>query len=158
MTVDANEPIYFYSRTGPYSELSNFAPYGLEADGVYWPTVEHYFQAQKFSGPQLAEYRERIRRAQSPKLAKQLGRTRSVPLRADWESVKEQIMLDALRRKFTRPDLAELLTSTKNRPLIEAAPDDYYWGCGREGTGQNRLGELLMVVRSELLGNGRTNG
>lgn len=40
------DPICFYSRSGAYSEFSNFAPFGFEADGVFWPTMEHYFQAQ----------------------------------------------------------------------------------------------------------------
>ncbi|MFL5243295.1 MAG: hypothetical protein ACJ8FY_14410 [Gemmataceae bacterium] len=25
---------------------------------------------------------------------------------------------------------------------------DYYWGCGTDGSGQNKLGKVLMVVRS----------
>jgi len=44
------DPIKFYSKTTAYRELSNFAPFGFEDDGVYWPTVEHYFQVQKFPG------------------------------------------------------------------------------------------------------------
>lgn len=54
------EPIYFYTKTNPFFELSNFAPFGLEAEGVYWPTVEHYFQAQKFTD---VGHQERIRKA-----------------------------------------------------------------------------------------------
>jgi N-glycosidase YbiA len=37
------DPIKFYSKTTAYQELSNFAPFGFEDDGVYWPTVEHYW-------------------------------------------------------------------------------------------------------------------
>ncbi len=40
--------IYVYSQTDPFGELSNFAPFGVEIDGLWWPTVEHYFQARKF--------------------------------------------------------------------------------------------------------------
>jgi len=40
--------IYFYSQTEEYSEFSNFTPDGVELDDEWWPTVEHYFQAQKF--------------------------------------------------------------------------------------------------------------
>ena len=71
-----NHPIYFYSRNNEFFELSNFAPYGFEENGLYWATVEHYFQAQKFEGEELLTYRERIRKAQSPKEAKALGRPR----------------------------------------------------------------------------------
>ncbi|GIL89012.1 hypothetical protein Vretimale_16283 [Volvox reticuliferus] len=35
--------------------------------------------------------------------------------------------------------------------LVEASPNDYYWGAGYERTGQNKLGRLLMQVRDELL-------
>ena len=58
------EPPYFYTKTMPFWGLSNFAPPGIEMDGVYWSTIEHYFQAQKFSLPAA---QERIRRAASPK-------------------------------------------------------------------------------------------
>jgi ribA/ribD-fused uncharacterized protein len=59
-------------------------------------------------------------------------------------------MLAALRKKFAAEKLHDLLLSTGDRPLVEASPFDYYWGCGRSGTGKNRLGELLMQTRTEL--------
>lgn len=31
--------------------------------------------------------------------------------------------------------------------LVEASPNDYFWGAGYERTGQNKLGQLLMQVR-----------
>jgi N-glycosidase YbiA len=145
-----NEPIRFYSKTPAYREFSNFAPCGFEEDGLYWPTVEHYFQAQKFSGADNAAYREKIRAAKTPREAKALGRTRSIVIRPDWEQVKDRIMLAALRKKFAVGELRELLLSTGERPLVEASPSDSYWGCGRSGTGKNRLGALLMQVRAEL--------
>ena len=127
--------------------MSNFSPYGFEEEGVYWRTVEHYFQAQKFENP---EHREKIRNAHSPKQAKDLGQSRAIPIRGDWEQVKEQIMKHALSLKFTNPKMKELLLSTKKRELIENSPYDCDWGCGRDGGGKNRLGKLLMEVRSEL--------
>lgn len=146
-----NDPIYFYGRHEPYYALSNFAPHGFEADGAYWRTVEHYFQAQKFPGTPLYAA---IRDAPSPKEAKRLGRSRDYPLRADWEAVKDAVMLHALRLKFRHPKLRGLLLETGARTLVEKAPSDYYWGCGADGSGRNRLGELLMRVRSELLADG----
>ena len=79
----SDEVIYFYSRTTAYYELSNFSSHGFQLDGAYWPTVEHYFQAQKF--PSQPAYQERIRRARSPKDAKALGRSRMIPVWPDWE-------------------------------------------------------------------------
>ena len=142
-------PIYFYSKLDDYYELSNFAPFGFEEDGVYWPTVEHYFQAQKFSD---SAYRERIRNAGSPKQAKALGRSRKLPIRENWDEVREDVMLHALRLKFAHPKPRSVLLGTRQRTLVERSPYDAYWGCGRNGKGTNRLGELLMQLRGELRG------
>ncbi len=143
-----SDTVYFYAQTDPYAEFSNFAPYGVAMDGVWWPTVEHFFQAQKFHDP---DYREKIRRSVRPKEAKALGMTRQLPLRADWEDVKDGVMLDAVRAKFrTHAKLAELLLSTRDRMIVENAPMDGYWGCGPDGSGLNKLGHILMQVRSEL--------
>jgi ribA/ribD-fused uncharacterized protein len=152
MDEASDEAIYFYSKTTAYYELSNFSPHGFPLDGAYWPTVEHYFQAQKF--PAQPAYQEKIRRARSPKDAKVLGRSRKVPLRSDWEEVKDEVMRRALRAKFlAHPELAALLLKTGARALIENAPSDYYWGCGQTGTGKNRLGGLLMELRAALKAN-----
>src|SRR5262245_48067542 len=141
------QPIYFYSKTIEYFELSNFSPHWFELDGAYWPTVEHY--AQKF--PSAHEYQEKIRAERTPKDSKRLGRSRKVPLRNDWEAVKDDIMRKSLRAKFTTHEaIRQLLLDTGDRQLIENAPMDYYWGCGRTGSGKNRLGMLLMELRADL--------
>lgn len=141
------EPLYFYTKTMPFWGLSNFAPPGVEIDSVFWPTVEHFFQAGKFGA---AEIRERIRKAASPKDARALGQSRSFPIRPDWEQVREAVMLQALRVKFSAPAARELLISTGDRLLVESSPFDYFWGSGQDGTGRNRLGHLLMQVRTEV--------
>ena len=140
-------PIFFLDEDQPYFEFSNFSPHGFAEEGVYWPSVEHYFQAQKFSD---AAYRERIRQASTAERAKQLGRSREQPLRSDWSEVKDGVMKHGLREKFAAPELGALLLSTGNHPLIENSPHDPYWGCGADGRGKNRAGALLMEVREEL--------
>lgn len=147
MTDFGVEPIYFYTRSMPFFELSNFCPPGLEDKGIYWPTVEHYFQAHKFVDP---AFRERIRRAATPKDARELGRSRAYPIRPDWDAVREDVMRHALRLKFAKGPVRDLLRSTGQRPLIEASPFDDFWGAGQDGSGRNRLGQLLEQVRSEL--------
>ena len=87
--------IYFFSKNDPYYEFSNFSPYGFEEQDGYWATVEHFYQAQKFEGPEFGSYRERIRLASSPKQAKELGHSRGHPLRTDWEEVKERMLRPA---------------------------------------------------------------
>lgn len=142
-------PIYFYvPREEPYGCFSNFSPHGVELDGEWWPTAEHYFQAQKFAGTPHAEA---VRRAHTPKDAANLGRDRSRPLRGDWEAVKDAVMRRAVLRKFeTHRALRDLLLSTGDEEIVENAPGDYYWGCGADGTGKNMLGKILMEVRETL--------
>ena len=88
-------------------------------------------------------------------IAARMGRSRKRPLRKDWEGVKEGIMMEALRAKFDQhPDLRKVLLETGDRTLVERTANDRYWGDGGDGSGRNRLGELLMRLRSELR-NGR---
>jgi ribA/ribD-fused uncharacterized protein len=143
------DTIWFYAQTEPFAEFSNFAPFGIEIDGLWWPTVEHYFQAQKFTD---AAWREKIRLSNSPKAAKALGLTRTLPIRADWDRARDGVMVAAVRRKFaTHPRPRALLLSTGAARIVENAPD-LYWGGGPAGSGLNRLGEILMQVRAELRG------
>lgn len=141
------KPIRFYShRHGPYAVFSNFHPTGIIIDGKMWPTVEHYFQAQKFLEPSR---QEEVRLAASPAEAKRLGRARG--MRPDWHRVRLAVMRTGLRAKFTQNlYLRELLLSTGGAPLIEAAPRDYFWGEGADGTGANWLGRLLVQLRDEI--------
>jgi ribA/ribD-fused uncharacterized protein len=141
--------IYFYSQQEkPYGCFSNFSRHGVDLDGKWWPTVEHYFQAQKFVGTPFAD---KVREAATPKDAARLGRNRAWPLRKDWEQVKDDVMLRALLRKFElHADVRQILLSTGEEELVENAPKDYYWGCGAQGTGLNKLGLLLVQVRTQL--------
>lgn len=141
--------IYFYTTKGPYGWLSNFSKYGFELDGKYWPTVEHYFQARKFDG---SCYEDQIRRARTPREAKKLARDNPMDIRPDWEDVKDDVMGEGVLKKFeTHDDLRELLLSTGYEKLIESAPNDYYWGCGADGTGKNMLGKILMEIREHFM-------
>lgn len=45
-----DQPIYFYRKNEPYGFMSNFYPSAIQVDGKAYPTVEHYFQSQKFVG------------------------------------------------------------------------------------------------------------
>ncbi|MEG4998613.1 NADAR family protein [Microcoleus sp. B4-D4] len=140
--------IYFYGTRSEYGCFSNFSAYGFELDGEYWPTTEHYFQAQKFP---KTPHCEQIRQAKTPKDAANMGRDRSRPLRQDWEQVKDEIMRKAVLRKFeTHAEIREILLATSDQEIVENAPGDYYWGCGKNGSGKNMLGYILMEVREIL--------
>jgi N-glycosidase YbiA len=141
--------IYFYSPSEqPNGCFSNFSRHGFELDGVWWPTSEHYFQAQKFAG---TPHVEQVRQARTPKQAAEMGRDRARPLRVDWETVKDDVMRRAVLRKFeAHDDIRTILLSTGDDLIVEKAPKDYYWGCGADGSGKNRLGQILMEVRQIL--------
>lgn len=141
--------IYFYSaRENPYGCFSNFSPHGVELDGQWWPTVEHYFQAQKFAG---TSFTEKVRMASSPKQAAEIGRDRKLPLRPDWEQVKDDVMRRAVLRKFeTHAAIRQILLDTGDEEIVENTSYDYYWGCGTNGDGKNMLGQILMEVRTLL--------
>lgn len=137
------------SFTGEWKALSNFERTNISYEGVLYPTVEHAFQAAKTMDQSL---RLRIATTRLAGEAKSYGRR--LHLRDDWEDVKESIMLELLTRKFDDSGLARVLTSTGDAILIEGNTwHDQHWGDCRCEThvttpGKNRLGELLMQVRS----------
>lgn len=143
-----SEAIKFYHQDKPYGFFSNFSPHAIFLKDKIWPTSEHYFQAQKFAG---TVYEEIVRQAKTPGEAARIGRDRNNPLRFDWNTVKEDIMRDALYAKFTQhPDLMAKLLETGNATLIEHTTNDNYWGDGGDGSGENRLGILLMETRDRI--------
>jgi N-glycosidase YbiA len=143
--------IYFYQVSQPYGCFSNFSPHGIDIEGTYWPTVEHYYQGQKFVGSPDAPIIPLIFAAATPEQAAALGRCPSRCLRPDWELVKTQVMRVGVLQKFiTHPDIREILLITGDEILIENSPTDYFWGCGANHTGENHLGKILMSVRAEI--------
>ena len=69
-----------------YGRFSNFYPSPVRLKGKVWPSTEHYFQAQKFAG---TRHEQAVREAKTPMLAARMGRDRALPLRRDWEAVKD---------------------------------------------------------------------
>lgn len=142
--------IFFWENSDEFGCFSNFWPGPYVIDGKDWPTTEHYFAAMKTLD---TEAQEKIRKAVTPGLAKKMGR--EVVLRDDWDQVKFEVMLTALRAKFGDgyPVLKKKLISTDDRPIYEDSPYDHVWGTGRRGsvgTGKNLLGIAIMQVREEL--------
>jgi N-glycosidase YbiA len=149
MAIEA--PILFNKIDGPFGCMSNFSAHGITVDGLVYRTSEHFFQAMKFATtPAIAE---EIRNTKSPMSAAMAGRSRSRPLRRDWEAIKDVVMEAALLCKFSQHvELRGLLLSTHDRRLVEHTARDKYWGDGGDrgsGTiGKNRLGFLLEKVRA----------
>ena len=141
--------IKFLSKIKKWKDFSNLAPYPIKLDGTLWKSSEHYYQFKKFekTDPQFAQ---KIKNAPTPKDAKKLSmKNNNVP--ANWNDVKVKVLKVAVRKKFeSYPQLKKLLLSTGNEELIEANPDDYFWGEGEDGSGKNIMGQILMEIREHL--------
>lgn len=140
--------IHFYRTGDPFGEFSNFAAFPIDLKGTTWPTVEHYFQAQKFAG---TVHEEELRQSASPMAVAKMGRDRARPLRSDWETIKDSIMREAVQAKFNQHEtLKQLLLSTGEDEIVEHTKNDSYWADGGDGSGKNMLGKILMEIRGEL--------
>jgi ribA/ribD-fused uncharacterized protein len=158
-----NRILYFGRDRAAFGFLSHFHASPIVLDGEDWPTVEHFYQAQKSDDP---AYRAAIRAAVTPGLAKRLAappaaprrvardswfRRHGVKPRADWHEVKLGIMRRADAAKFAQnPELAARLLATSDAVLIEDSPAEPYWGIGSDGQGLNWAGRVLMEVRGKL--------
>jgi len=131
--------------TGMYAFLSNFAPSDISYENIFYPTVEHAFQAAKTLIP---SWRLEIQNTPTPGLAKKLGRR--LPMRPDWDVIKVGVMHSLLSLKF-QPNfpLARSLEATGMCHLAEGNSwGDTFWGVDQNtGVGHNHLGRLLMFVR-----------
>ena len=139
-----NEPIRQFK--GRYRFLSNFYPTKITIDGKEYPSTEHYYQAMKFTDPEL---REKIQTASSPGKAKKMARSNQP--REDWHDISLEVMKRALRVKFNNPKLRQKLLATGDSILQEGNTwGDEFWGVNlNTGEGKNHLGKLLMRLRQE---------
>jgi len=138
---------------GEYRFLSNFFPSSFTvgpppgSPGRIWTfgTVEHYYQASKTTDP---EWFQKIAWAETAGKAKKLGR--QCPTRENWEALKDSFMMQGLKYKFQQnKDLLKKLKETGTSLLVEGNRwGDSYWGFDiNKGYGQNRLGQMLMIIR-----------
>ncbi len=141
--------IQFYKTNEKYGCFSNFSKHTVNYNG-FWQTAEHCFQAMKFVGDDFITNGGKIYNCQTAFEAAKLGRSLS-PLREDWELVKDETMFEIVLAKFTQhSDIREILLSTTEKNIIEHTANDSYWGDGGDGSGQNKLGIILMKVRTIL--------
>jgi len=144
--------IFFWAQRDQYGAFSNFFYSPIKIGDWTYPTVEHFYQAQKF----VHDYDKwlAVACASTPMRAKHLSHKFGKDRRTDWEDVKFDIMVSALIVKFnSHPKLKELLLGTGDAEIYEDSPKDKIWGTGEKGgvgTGQNLLGKALMQVREML--------
>jgi hypothetical protein len=145
--------IHFYrANEKPYGAFSNLYRCPIRFEDHEFPTAEHAYQAGK---PAKEKVREWILSAPTPSLVAMAAHgLYTWDIAPDWSRVKVDRMRQVLRAKFTQhEDLRALLLSTGDARLVEAGRTDNAvnreWG-EVNGKGMNRLGVLLMEVRTEL--------
>lgn len=130
---------------GYYSFLNNCFNANISYRGYKFHNAEAAFQAMKC--PERIEDFTKI----CGRSARMLGHL--IPVRKDWEQMKEQVMYEVCLAKFTQNrHLTEALLATGTRMLAaENFWNDTEWGicCGE---GQNKFGKILMRIREELRG------
>jgi ribA/ribD-fused uncharacterized protein len=162
---------------GQFSNFWTSTDFKLEIDGVSYKSSESCYQALKYlpaNEDTLAhrEYRDVIANAKTPAQTFFLGRQKAptqwewarklqhevidrykflgVAPRPDWDAVKDGIMEMIVRAKFLQnPTLLQFLLSTGDRDLVEHTSRDSYWADGGNGSGLNKLGVILMKLRTE---------
>jgi ribA/ribD-fused uncharacterized protein len=132
------------SFRGEYNFLSNFYLRGIVYGGMAYPALENAFQAQKTTDKELRMEFMFL----APGQAKRRGR--KLDIRKDWDCIRNGVMLDLLRIKFSDDELGVKLLATHPKNLVEGNTwGDEYWGVCN-GSGKNMLGKLLMKVRREV--------
>ncbi|MFG6611363.1 NADAR domain-containing protein [Sulfitobacter sp. 1A12057] len=154
--------------------LSNFHEVPIRYLGRNYLSVEHAYQAMKFTDDGLASVTEHhldiINKHLAPRgvsvttddlpnlfidPAFSAGSSKVAAnqlrilgyVREDWDDVKAGIMCQLLIQKFSNEKLYKLLLETSDKYLIEGNDwGDTYWGvCGKRG--RNVLGRMLMEIR-----------
>lgn len=139
--------------------LSNFHICKVEYNGIVYNHTEGAFQAQKTLNEKDRQFIATLTPGRAKRACNRNGLDGfKITLRSDWENVKDNVMYEVVKAKFTQnPDLKEKLLATGDATLIEGTTwHDNYWGnctCDKckNITGRNQLGKILMRVREELM-------
>ena len=156
-------------------DLSNFGLFDVVYGGTTFPTVEHAYQALKYScteKPELVnsvqiEFRDRdpadVKKAGSKATMKKLGVTLDVEC---WNDHKDGIMETLIKSKIDRhPEIKQILeiAAKNNIMLVHFSRSDMYWGAhvSENGKsikrGENNLGKIYMSYYPDVLSSGSLN-
>lgn len=136
---------------GKYSFLSNFQYFDkpMQYGDLSFPTNEHFYVAMKTLDQDL----RREVSIHPCKGLKAFGNT--LPLREDWDDIKDKVMEFGLRYKYSRhnPTLRKKVIALKDVKIVEGNwwGDDYWGFCLKTGQGENNLGKLIMKIRDEII-------
>src|SRR5262249_57493680 len=130
----------------------------LRVNGLRVGSSEAVYQA--FRCPHRPDWQREILEAPHAMRAKMVakkGGRRKEHSRPDWQEIQVEVMRWCLRAKLAQhlQRFGGLLRRSAPRPIVEQSRKDRFWGAVVEADGvlrgENRLGQLLMELRDELL-------
>ena len=147
---------------GGQSPLSNFHVCNFTMDGIEYDCEERHYQWEKARFAKRRDLQDAVMSARSPGDVNRVGReiNKYIDL-TDWHNNHAiDAMTKGLTCKFEQnPHLMDFLNNTGDKLLVEANPNDKFWGCGlsltekdkildvRNWPGENQLGKILTSIR-----------
>jgi ribA/ribD-fused uncharacterized protein len=131
--METEDSIYFYGIKNDYAYMSNFYQSTFYENKIKYNCSEQYFMYYKCLTFDTTnnELLEKILNESSPTKIKKLGRSVNNYNEEIWSNKRYEIMVNALRLKFSQNDnIKDKLLKTENKNLYEASQFDRIWGIG----------------------------
>jgi len=162
-------PVIFYGHGAgkPFREFSNFYPSDFKIEDITYWCMEQWIMAEKARLFGDSKTLTKILASKRAGAIKTLGRKVKSFVEVKWAAARPDVALTGLAAKFGQSkQLKELLLSTGDALIVEAAEDDAIWGVGlsvkdaksaspetqdrwsKDGT--NLLGRSLCMVREQI--------
>ena len=153
--------IEFSHLPGPYAALSalHVSDQPLIIVDDSWPTIEHYYQACKFTphGPEWNHIKQQstVKGVLDFMYPKDSERPIMRMTIEEWSRERDNVMLFALRAKAEQvKEFRDALLKTGDNVLFDTSNRDSYWSIAIDPEtnkpGKNCYGAILMQVRDEL--------
>jgi ribA/ribD-fused uncharacterized protein len=142
---------FYDCKEQPYGVFSNYHLANIIINGISFKSSEEFYQCEKFEDEW---YREQIKATNTSNKSRVLGHQeikydhqwqlplnaiveesfkRGVKPKANFDQIKDKVMLTALWAKFTQHlNLQQLLLSTGEAYIYENSPYDSYWGTAND--------------------------
>lgn len=151
--------VFFWN--GPFSQWAK-SPFVI--DSIVFNTCEQYMMYKKAMLFNDIDIAQEVLKTSDPRKQKSLGRQVKNFDDSEWMKHALAYVIEGNRAKFSQnKHLAQTLSDTKGKVLVEASPYDRRWGIGMmEGDagienpanwkGENLLGIAITTVRIEMFG------
>ena len=150
--------VVFLSANCP---LSNWYKQNFEVDGIEYSCMEQYLTHSKAAMFNDHKAKEEVMKETHQRIMKVIGEQVNNYNHAEWLDELETIMNTGLRAKFLSGEARKYILDTESR-IIGEASESRRWGTGihfnspyalehSKWTGRNFMGQLLMLIREEIL-------